>query len=118
MGDSTPLSAYVDPEEVLARVLARAAPPPYIPQKRSWDCGVACVAMALNSFGFKVSLKDVETGVAVRSVWTVDLLHYLSTTYPGIDSALYTTSTGVDPAYADQAFYAGSLEEDELRVSR
>lgn len=89
----------------------------HVQQCFDWDCGLACVAMVLCSVGVtRASLPILHAMASSRSIWTIDLAVLLR--HFGVDVSLFTTTLGVDPSYAHEAFYADALPEDGLRVER
>ncbi|CAN8077164.1 unnamed protein product [Agarophyton chilense] len=71
---------------------------------RSWDCGLACVAMTLKTLGFKqVFLEDLIKNCRAAATWTIDLAYLLHEF--GVRVSYYTTIRGVRPEYLTQSFY-------------
>lgn len=98
-----------------------ARPPEHVQhyqQHHSWDCGVACVVMALWALRGTSSgdAAAVYAAVAVTSVWTIDLAHLLA--HFGCQVTFHTLTFGADAAYCHEAFYKRTLTADSTRVSR
>lgn len=86
-------------------------------QEESWDCGVACVQMALGALGHQPSTKDLMSRLASNSVWSIDLA-YLLAEY-GVECEFLTKVASMDAsAYDGNAFYNESIAADSRRVSR
>ena len=111
---------------------------PHTRQTYNWDCGLACVAMALNSMGEETTTATVRTDdddddvdddfasvdaiaaatdlrvlrrlCRTTSIWTVDLAHLLRRF--GADVTFATVTIGANPAYASESFYSDTLRED------
>ena len=76
-----------------------------------WDCGPSAAASA------SVTRRDdLRRALRTRSCWTIDLLDALRAT--GARATLVTARPGVDPRYANDAFYANDLARDCERVAR
>ena len=90
--------------------------PRHAPQRHSWDCGLACVALVLECRGWRpMPLSVLMARASTRSVWSIDLVHVLSTF--GVRPLLfYTSCAGVRPEYARLAFYQRHLKRDTQRV--
>lgn len=89
---------------------ARVAPTRvWTPQTREWDCALACA-----SFVCGRSASDVAP--RRRSMWTIDLAH-LCVKMGARRATLLTTTIGVDPRLAAQAFYADDYLRDVARVN-
>nr|ACO14869.1 C22orf13 homolog [Caligus clemensi] len=97
-------------------------PCPHYRQTSFWDCGVSCFIMTLGEKDRKWILRDhnmaklcAEEGFA-QSTWTIDLCYLLRRFRIPF---LYTTITkGVDPSYAEEAYYNKVLQIDTERVIR
>ncbi|KAK4534397.1 hypothetical protein CDCA_CDCA01G0422 [Cyanidium caldarium] len=90
--------------------------PRHVPQRHSWDCGLACVALVLECRGWRpIPLSMLMARAGTRSVWSIDLVHVLRTF--GVRPLLfYTSCAGVRPEYARLAFYQRHLKRDTGRV--
>ena len=76
---------------------------PHVLQSHNWDCGLACVEMAMRALGVaphECSLRTLRTRVPSTSVWTVDLVHIICSF--GIKFRFLTTTIGVNPAYKNE----------------
>ena len=81
---------------------------PHVLQSHNWDCGLACVEMAMRALGVAphdCSLRTLRTRVPSTSVWTVDLVHIICSF--GIKFRFLTTTIGVNPAYKDEVCDSG-----------
>lgn len=54
--------------------------------------------------------------VAPCSIWTVDLAHLLRRF--GLEVTFVTTMIGANPDYAEETFYADTMQEDNRRVEQ
>lgn len=92
----------------------------HVRQRFTWDCGLACAAMALNAVypdrPAVISLSELVEQCGTTSVWTIDLAHVLC--LHGVDVMLTTTYPGPNPAYTDESFYARHMKEDVERVTK
>uniref|UniRef100_A0A7S3VZ52 Guanylyl cyclase n=1 Tax=Emiliania huxleyi TaxID=2903 RepID=A0A7S3VZ52_EMIHU len=99
---------------------AADAATPSMAQAADWDCGLACVQMALLSLDVPppaCSLKQLRARLSSDSVWTADLV-YLLASY-GIQCEYLTSELSAGASSAEKAgsaFYASSLEADAARV--
>ena len=95
--------------EVVRRRRMRKRPRiPHVLQSHNWDCGLACVEMAMRALGVAphdCSLRTLQTRVPSTSVWTVDLVHIICSF--GIKFRFLTTTIGVNPAYKDEVCDSG-----------
>lgn len=89
-------------------------------QKRSWDCGLACVFMVLpNDLRQQLQrnllevCKDEGFG---KSIWTIDLCYLLSRL--GIRYKFTTITIGIHPDYKNNQFYKKVLNRDEKRIQQ
>eukprot|EP00171_Calliarthron_tuberculosum_P018999 IDg18999t1 len=90
---------------------------PHVIQSKAWDCGVACVQMAMHAQGMKnVDGEKLREKIDTESVWSIDLA-YLLASY-GLKATFYTTNAGVRPEYGEQEFYRRHLTHDTVRVNR
>lgn len=90
---------------------------PHIAQSKVWDCGVACVQMAMQARGIRdVNSVELREQVATESVWSIDLA-YLLAGY-GLSATFYTSNAGVRPEYDEQEFYRHHLTLDKVRVTQ
>lgn len=92
---------------------------PHIPQRFSWDCGIACVLMVLRALGVgwqRARYKDLLRLCPTTSVWTIDLAHLLALFRVRV--TFLTITIGADHSYANEAFYAPQWGSDAARVQR
>jgi hypothetical protein len=141
------VASTTEPPQTRARAQMRWHPAarriPHTRQTYNWDCGLACVAMALNSMGEEsttatatvrtdddddvdddfASVDTIAAATDLRvlrrlcrttSIWTVDLAHLLRRF--GADVTFATVTIGANPAYASESFYSDTLREDRGRV--
>ncbi len=88
-------------------------------QTFNWDCGLACIEMALRALGVSAtecSLDQLREHAPATSVWTVDLAYVLREY--GVRFRYLTLTLGADPAYKSEPFYSEKLEDDTKRVNR
>ncbi|CAL6412416.1 unnamed protein product [Bathycoccus prasinos] len=101
---------------------------PFVQQKRSWDCGLACALMILRelSKGFeeeknavkKVHLRDLKAFLkGEESVWSIDIALALRA-FGAKRVHFYTTEIGVKRQYKNERFYEKTFEMDAKRVKR
>jgi len=89
-------------------------------QAADWDCGLACVQMALLALSVdppECTLAELRKRLGSDSVWTADLI-YLLASY-GAECEYLTTELGAGagaPERTGSAFYASSLAVDSARV--
>ena len=97
-----------------------AAAVPHVRQAHNWDCGLACVLMALQARGGggapEATLGALRRACGTESVWTIDLAHLLASF--GVAARFYTVNPGVNPAYVGERFYRRGWDEDWRRVER
>jgi len=108
----------------------------HVRQRRSWDCGIACVAMVVSMLeceycgapehaaGLTVAamsddkaaplLGELARLVATTSTWTADLAFLLSVL--GVPCTLRSTHLGVDEGLEDMPFYRDHVGADRARV--
>jgi Guanylylate cyclase len=87
----------------------------HVRQQHNWDCGLACVMMALRTLTTHAAHPgSVYTECKTKSVWTVDLAHLLAR--HGCSVLFYTLTVGANPAFASEGFYKGQLAHDRARV--
>ena len=90
-------------------------------QRSHWDCGVSCVLMAVDKATRDEILGNMqrilhEEGFG-NSTWTIDLCYLLLRAVPKIPLHYTTITIGVDPGYANQAFYNHIIKKDTNRVT-
>ncbi|KAJ1814847.1 hypothetical protein LPJ75_002598 [Coemansia sp. RSA 2598] len=96
--------------------LSRLHPVSKVLQQDSWDCGLACVCMILRAFGHATcSISKLARQAQTDSVWTIDLAYLLHRNLRA-DFTFYTQCAGINPDYANHAFYEPALDDDERRV--
>lgn len=102
------------------------AQPPRVKQTETWDCGIACLLMALQWLQRKAISVDEERleifeTVGTQSIWSIDLVHLLET-YKAKSvqfSYLFCSKTlTVDQAHKDLSFYQTAFNSDQVRVTR
>ena len=90
---------------------------PHVLQSHNWDCGLACVEMAMRALGVaphECSLRTLRTRVPSTSVWTVDLVHIICSF--GIKFRFLTTTIGVNPAYKNEVCDSGPGDLPKTRT--
>ncbi|KAL4386714.1 hypothetical protein GQ457_09G030140 [Hibiscus cannabinus] len=88
---------------------------PHVNQLFSWDCGLACVLMALNTVGVDdCSIENLAELCCTTSIWTVDLAYLLQRF--SIRFFYYTVTFGANPNYSDETYYKEQLPTDLVRV--
>ena len=90
---------------------------PHVLQSHNWDCGLACVEMAMRALGVaphECSLRTLRTRVPSTSVWTVDLVHIICSF--GIKFRFLTTTIGVNPEYKNEVCASGPGDLPETRT--
>ena len=102
--------------------LSESAPPPSSlivsgkRQEESWDCGLACVRMALGVLGHNATHASLTQRLASRSVWSIDLA-YLLHDY-GVECEFITARVGMEASlYQGVGFYDECIAADSRRVS-
>lgn len=89
---------------------------PYVHQSFSWDCGLACVEMALRSRGISAGVDELHKLCATDSVWSIDISYLLH--HYGLHQVYLTTTKGVRAEYGGQEFYRLQLRVDTERVNQ
>lgn len=91
---------------------------PYVSQSYSWDCGLACVQMALRAKGNEenVTYSDLRRQCTTDSIWSIDIAYLLK--YFRLQSVYYTVMKGVRPEYREQEFYRTQISDDTKRVNQ
>ncbi|XP_022765070.1 protein GUCD1-like isoform X2 [Durio zibethinus] len=88
---------------------------PHINQLFSWDCGLACVLMALTTVGIdNCSLQNLAELCCTTSIWTVDLAYLLQKF--SVRFSYYTVTFGANPNYSGERYYKEQLPNDLVRV--
>ncbi|KAJ8764072.1 hypothetical protein K2173_004970 [Erythroxylum novogranatense] len=88
---------------------------PHINQLNSWDCGLACVLMALNTIGITdCSIQSLADACNTTSIWTVDLAYVLQKF--SVRFSYFTVTLGANPNYSAETFYKEQLPNDLVRV--
>lgn len=92
-------------------------------QKSNWDCGVACVLMALSDVDETTREEIIANCEEIcksegfgHSTWTIDLCYLLKNYAPQVNFYYTTITIGVDPGYVSQVFYNRILHCDTQRV--
>ncbi|XVE69314.1 hypothetical protein DITRI_Ditri09bG0142400 [Diplodiscus trichospermus] len=88
---------------------------PHINQLFSWDCGLACVLMALTTVGIDdCNIQNLAELCCTTSIWTVDLAFLLQKFC--IMFSYYTVTFGANPNYSGETYYKEQLPNDLVRV--
>lgn len=100
-----------------AFVARHAADVVYVRQLHRWDCGLACLEMALRARGIEEGTSSAELRRLCKSdsVWTIDLAYILR--HFGVDSSFSTLTLGARAEYGEQPFYRQHFPEDAKRVT-
>lgn len=85
----------------------------YIAQNNNWDCGPACVYMALRYVGHT----DVEYAESSKPMWTIELFMMLNKS-SNCNFTFYTLCEGVAPHHFCIDWYSSSIERDEVDINR
>ena len=92
---------------------------PHLQQQADWDCGLACVQMALQALGHTpetCSLEQLRSRLDSEDVWTIDLL-FLLDSYD-VHADFLTCSWGRPDKHNEKDFYSTSNKKDLERVER
>ena len=92
---------------------------PHVLQSHNWDCGLACVEMAMRALGVaphECSLRTLRTRVPSTSVWTVDLVHIICSF--GVKFRFLTTTIGVNPLYKNEVCDSGPRDLPNPNLTR
>ena len=90
---------------------------PHVKQILNWDCGLACVLMALQALGVEGCCMEALTDLCpTTSVWTIDLAHLLNAF--GVRVHFFTITIGANPDFAQEKFYKDTMAEDGMRVEK
>ncbi|CAM8916868.1 unnamed protein product [Rhodiola kirilowii] len=88
---------------------------PHYNQQSSWDCGLACILMVLNTVGTSdCNIRDLKDLCNINSIWTVDLAYLLQKF--SIQFSYFTVTLGANPTYSAEKFYMDQFSEDLVRV--
>ncbi|KAJ4719926.1 Guanylyl cyclase [Melia azedarach] len=88
---------------------------PHINQLYSWDCGLACVLMALRTTGkCNCTIQGLADLCCTTSIWTVDLAYLLQKF--NVRFSYFTITFGANPNYSVETFYKEQLPTDLVRV--
>ncbi|CAM8919988.1 unnamed protein product [Rhodiola kirilowii] len=88
---------------------------PHYNQQSSWDCGLACILMVLNTIGASdCNIRDLKDLCNINSIWTVDLAYLLQKF--SIQFSYFTVTLGANPTYSAEKFYMDQFSEDLVRV--
>ncbi|CAI0443454.1 unnamed protein product [Linum tenue] len=88
---------------------------PHVNQLQSWDCGLACVVMVLNTVGVSdCSIEALADISSTTSIWTVDLAYLLKRF--SVRFSYFTVTIGANPSYSVETYYKEQLPTDVLRV--
>lgn len=99
--------------------------PPCVKQIETWDCGIACLLMALQwlqrkSINLEEERLQIFETVGTESIWSIDLVHLLELyKSPSLQfSYLFCSKTlTVDQAHKDLSFYETAFNSDQVRVT-
>lgn len=86
----------------------------FIPQEKSWDCGIACCNMVIRWCDYRRPLLD-HSVAAERPLWTIELLELLRGSR--VDVTMFTVCKGVNPEHSSLAWYANSSESERDRTT-
>ncbi|KAB2047053.1 hypothetical protein ES319_A13G019900v1 [Gossypium barbadense] len=90
---------------------------PHINQLFYWDCGLACVLMALSTVGINgYSIQNLAELCCTTSIWTVDLAYLLRKF--SVRFSYYTVTFGANPNYSGETYYKEHLPSDLVRVDK
>ncbi|KAH1030555.1 hypothetical protein J1N35_042729 [Gossypium stocksii] len=90
---------------------------PHINQLFYWDCGLACVLMALSTVGIDgYSIQNLAELCCTTSIWTVDLAYLLQKF--SVRFSFYTVTFGANPNYSGETYYKEHLPSDLVRVDK
>nr|KJB78816.1 hypothetical protein B456_013G020600 [Gossypium raimondii] len=90
---------------------------PHINQLFYWDCGLACVLMALSTVGINgYSIQNLAELCCSTSIWTVDLAYLLRKF--SVRFSYYTVTFGANPNYSGETYYKEHLPSDLVRVDK
>ncbi|KAG4164468.1 hypothetical protein ERO13_A13G017500v2 [Gossypium hirsutum] len=90
---------------------------PHINQLFYWDCGLACVLMALSTVGINgYSIQNLAELCCTTSIWTVDLAYLLQKF--SVRFSYYTVTFGANPNYSGETYYKEHLPSDLVRVDK
>lgn len=88
-------------------------------QEDQWECGLACVSMALNClFGKKEnwSVDELKKMIDVPGgVWTIELASLLNRFGAKID--FFSTFLGARPDLQEMQFYEKNFDKEEIRIN-
>jgi len=91
----------------------------HVGQKYDWDCGVACLEMAVkwwNADLDKENKKIIDCIDISTALWTIDI--FVGLHQNGIFSTImYTNYKGVNPSHFDEIWYKDHLSADIQRVN-
>ncbi|WCJ19729.1 guanylyl cyclase 1 [Euphorbia peplus] len=88
---------------------------PHVSQLQSWDCGLACVVMALYTVGIQnCSVQGLADLCDTTSIWTVDLAYLLQKF--SVRFSYFTVTFGANPNYSGEIYYKEQLPTDLERV--
>ncbi|TYH00471.1 hypothetical protein ES288_A10G279700v1 [Gossypium darwinii] len=87
---------------------------PHVNQLFSWDCGLACVLMALTTIGVNdCSIENLAELCCTTSIWTVDLAYLLQKF--SVRFSYYTVTFGANPNYSGETYYkCRSISGEEI----
>lgn len=88
---------------------------PHVNQLFTWDCGLACVLMALKTVGVNdCSIENLAEICSTTSIWTVDLAYLLQKF--SVSFCYFTVTFGANPSYSVETYYKEQLPSDLGRV--
>lgn len=87
----------------------------FVGQKRSWDCGVACLKMALGWCGH-TDLRETPLDAINKSIWTIDIFKVLNEY--NVRCVMYTRNNcGVLSEHRELNWYRDDTGEESARVA-
>jgi len=93
-------------------------PVPHVLQKRSWDCGVACVQMILSFVGRPRTFEELSAVLGATSVWTIDLVYLLRTFEFPFPCLFCTATVGAEESHSSLDFYKAEFDSDAVRINK
>ena len=86
----------------------------HIRQRRSWDCGMACVQMVVHLHNDHPTWKEMYQICNTSSIWTVHLSSMLL--QRGVQHSIVTTCAGVNQDLESMSFYRAHIEKEKEEV--
>lgn len=89
---------------------------PHISQQCTWDCGLACILMVLETVGINgCNIQALGELCCTTSIWTVDLAYLLHNF--SVNFSYFTVTFGANPNFSVETFYKEQLPNDLVRVN-